>query len=488
MSDDLKYKSVNTCILTTKQHVWKALHNYTLNIFRCAKRISKDRASSPKEVDHFVKLTPARSPQIIYNSDTVYSTTTFRPVSPSPITPPAPNTPSPQRTRKLETPLHFDGGLFSDIRSTEGKLLSRVTIDRVQSSTQHDFTDSPSAVCMQEGKNHVDAIMKTETITNKDVFTVKFTPVPPELDSPWLLTPSQFIQLQSHSPDEYFKGNQEIPRDKTETTDADSSKFICVPSEVDSPRLLTPSQFIKLQSQSPVEYIKDNYEDLQSYKIVNSLCKEKLLDASILSQSEDKTEKTVKFDIANGHDVNVVQKRYQDDLINKKQRLNVTEPCIRGQSPLENIFVSEQLQKLDNYLQESLDVCLGRKGTPIGLVNELKDDTKTFVSNQSEEQSSYLKNSMHVDIKSDTKIEENSSYQEEPISETHERVQTKLKQNDVTYEVKFNSKMVSKQNSVPKRKDGIINAIYDMPMHYHAAIICAILIIYNFIYQYIKQK
>lgn len=495
----------------------------------------------PKEVDHFVRLTPARSPHIIYNSDTVYSTTTFRPVSPSPITPPAPNTPSPQRTRKLETPLHFDGGLFSDIRSTEGKLLSKVTIDRVQSSTQHDISDSPRTVCMQEGKNYVDAIMKTETITNKDVFTVKFTPVPPELESPWLLTPSQFIHLQSQSPVEYLKANyQELPNDGTETimnkdvdrfapvplevdsprlltpsqfiklhsqsphkflsddgnfirtetitkTEVDTVKFTPVPPELDSPRLLTPSQCIQIQSQSPVEYIKDNYEDLQSYKIVNLLCKEKLLDTDILASDQYKSEKTVKFNITNGNDL--ADNVEKDNLLVRAEQLYVVDdPHVRGHSPLANMIVSEQLTKLDNYLQESLDVCLGRKGTPTEPLIDMKEDTKTFLKDQFEAKTSYFQKSTHVVNKSYTNTGENNSYQEEPISKTLDRVQTEPMQCEAANEVECNTKRVSKLNSVPTRKAGIMNAIYNMPIHYHAAIICAILILYNLIYQYIKQN
>ncbi|CAH2075188.1 unnamed protein product, partial [Iphiclides podalirius] len=112
---------------------------------RYARRISKGRASSPEEADHIAGYTPVNNPgRIIYNSDTVYSTTVFRPVSLSPPTQHEADSLPPQRTRKLETPLHFEGGLFSDIRSSDGKLLSKVTVDRVHSSTRRDVIDSPS--------------------------------------------------------------------------------------------------------------------------------------------------------------------------------------------------------------------------------------------------------------------------------------------------------------------------------------------------------
>lgn len=488
------------CMYTFNTTICKILS--LLQIFRCAKRTSKDRVSSPKEVDHFVRLTPARSPQIIYNSDTVYSTTTFRPVSPSPITPPAPNTPSPQRTRKLETPLHFDGGLFSDIRSAEGKLLSKVTVDRVQSSTQHDITDSPSIVRTQDSKNYIDDMMKTETITSKDVITVKFTPVPPELDSSWLLTPSQFIQLQSQSPLEYFKDNyedlQNLGHDimKTETitnNDVNTVEFTPMPTKLDSPRLLTPSQFIKMESQSPIEYIKDNYEDLQSYKIVNSLCKEKILETDILTSDQHKTEKLVTFNISNEDDFfhKDVVDYTQHDGLKETERLYVNDELVmRGHSPLANILLSEQLTKLDKYLQESLDVC---KGTPIEKLKDMREeslDTKQIIKQQFENKSCHFETSTSVVNNSDTKMEmENSSYHtEEPIFKTPERVQTESMKREGTNDVELNKKNVYKLNNVPKRKAGILNAIYNMPIHYHAAIVCVILILYNLIYQYIKRQ
>ncbi|KAI8428578.1 hypothetical protein MSG28_007328 [Choristoneura fumiferana] len=188
-------------------------------------------------------------------------------VSPSPRTPPAPSSVSPQRTRKLETPLHFDGGLFSDIRSTEGKLLSKVTVDRVHCSSRHDVTDSPSvyeSIGSHGAKDYVDDVVKTETITNEEVIKVKFTPVPLEFSS--------------------------------------------------SPRLLTPSQF---QIERPVPFIKDGFEDLQSYKI---------------------------------------------NLSKSFESLDIMEPVKRSPSPLANFLISEQLTKIDHYLQESLDACSGSDG------------------------------------------------------------------------------------------------------------------------------
>lgn len=483
-----------------------------LNNFRCAKRTSKDRVSSLREVGHSARLTPAKSPQnIIYNSDTVYSTTTFRPVSPSPITPPAIKTPSPQRTRKLETPLHFEGGLFSDIRSTDGKLLSKVTVDRMHRSTHHGITDSPSAVHMQDDNSYVDDIVKTETVTNQDVITVKFTPVLPD--------------------------------------------FEC-------PRLLTPSQFRSTPSKTPVEYIKNDFEDLQSYKIVNSLCKEKLYDSNSPLKEilcNEKVENSVKtkegstrfvdrevferLDTVNtifrapseGLDfvvpvfrapseglkfVEPVFRAPSEDLKTVEpvfrapsEGLKIVEPVFRapsegfkivepvfrapsvgvniadqifrGHSPLANILVSEQLSKIDTYLQESLDVCLGRK-TPLPAVLKEVGETTTVetkhASHLYEEKSFHFETSTHT-AGGIREIQETTSYHiDEPTSKI-EKFNYETKSYEDTYD-----NMGKKINSVNKKKTGVLSTIYNMPIHYHAAILCLLLIIYNLVYQYIKQN
>lgn len=352
--------------------------------------------------------TPARCPhhQIMYNSDTVYSTTTFRPVSPSPLTPPA-NTPSPQRTRKLETPLHFDGGLFSDIRSKDGKLLSKVTVDRLHSSSRRDVTDSPSmyeSVGSHGNKDYVDDIIKTETITNEDVIKVKFTPVPFDLDAP-------------------------------------------------APRLLTPSQFQINRAKTPVEYLKNTFEDLQSYKIVSSICKDKKFESDNLSAND------LQFDT-----------------------LNVVEPFKRAPSPLANFLVSEQMSKIDSYLQESLDAC-GNTGRstpiPIKVEGEIKVDGKETQKNQLIEDK---KNLLETSTNSTNKI---TSYQNEGKSSELQVGPPAVKD--------FSSKedtrrRKSKVNSVNEKQPGVLSGIYNMPIHYHAAILCILLIVYNLIYQYIKQN
>nr|XP_049703022.1 uncharacterized protein LOC126055982 [Helicoverpa armigera] len=432
----------------------------------------------------------------MYNSDTVYMTTTFRPVSPSPITPPL-NTPSPQRTRKLETPLHFDGGLFSDIRSTDGKLLSKVTVDRVQKSSRHDITDSPSVVT--DGHNYVDDIVKTETITNENVITVKFTPVAPELDSP---------------------------------------------------RLLTPSQMYRAQQKSPVEYLKDNFEDLQSYKIVNSVCKEKLLEKDNLEPvfkegriSESREifvnstckESFLQKDVfelnEKGKTANTINayesikrgpsplanlaayepiKRSPSPLVNLEAHepikrgtsplsnlkvyepikrspsplanLEAYEPIKRGPSPLANILISEHLSKIDSYLQESLDVCSGVKGrvTPIPINIEGYDKSG---------QISDVEKVPHAEEKHEPQVAYATTATSQTTNESKQS-SSECQEERFGYRATRTPEPfvdpASKLNSDKQR--GVLSAIYNMPIHYHAAILCFFLILYNLIYQYVKQN
>lgn len=379
----------------------------------------------------------------MYNSDTVYTTTTFRPVSPSPITPPlntpSLNTPSPQRTRKLETPLHFDGGLFSDIRSTDGKLLSKVTVDRVQRSSRHDITDSPSV--FTDGNTVVDDIVKTETITNENVITVKFTPVPPELDSP---------------------------------------------------RLLTPSQIHKSRQKSPVEYIKDNFEDLQSYKIVSSVCKEKLFEKDNLEPvfNESRSSEIRNVFVNSICQDKSLEKDSLESAFNVEGKLTNSltfEPIKRGPSPLANLLISEHLTKIDSYLQESLEVCSGVKGrsTPIPIIIE-GDETGPIAN---------TKNVSHVEEYQERKAVHftmmmNESSNENKQSSSEREVDTLCRRGKVTPEPYFvennNLSNASKLNS--DKHPGVMSRIYNMPIHYHAAILCFLLILYNLIYQYVKQN
>lgn len=320
----------------------------------------------------------------MYNSDTVYTTTTFRPVSISPSTVPA-STPSPQRTRTLETPLHFDGGLFSDIRSADGKLLSKVTVDRVHSSSRYDVTDSPHVyedIDLKGNNEYIDEIVKTETITNEDVIKVKFTPVRPELDS---------ISLWSQA------------------------------------QVQVPKSF------SPVPYIKDEFEDLCSYKIVNSVCKENLLK------------------------VNNFESTDQVDEIRERQ-------VLRGHSPLANLIIPEHLTKIDSYLQESLNVLKSEKESNV--INERKISDKCEVV-RSDQQNTFE--------------ELTNSYQKNYIKQYISETLTTSNTDGEALNVK------DKLNSV-KKHPGVIKSICNLPMHYHAGILCFFLIVYNLFYQYYKPK
>lgn len=341
----------------------------------------------------------------MYNSDTVYSTTTFRPVSPSPRTVdllPAPTTPSPQRTRKLETPFHFDGGLFSDIRSQEGKLLSKVTVDRVHSASRHDVTDSPTIhqrVGTHENTDYVDNILKTETITNEDVIKIKFTPVRQELDVPRLLTPSQFAQ-------------------------------------------------------QPIEYIKDDFEDLQSYKIVNSVNKENKFGSEKFIEREKSADSFAALELPQ-----------------------------RAHSPLASLAISEQMTKIDEYLQKSLDVCSSTDGNSLKTVGSTTSEgevreNETLQNISSIEDKSYYQ--------SDVSAKTESSYRSK--EEWRNGKQTTVLERESNPSVDYGGRKKSKTDGVQARNNGVLSAIYNMPMHYHAVILCFILIVYNLIYQYIKKN
>ncbi|RVE40607.1 hypothetical protein evm_014743 [Chilo suppressalis] len=359
----------------------------------------------------------------------------------------SPETPSPQRTRKLETPLHFDGGLFSDIRSKDGKLLSKVTVDRLHSSTRHDITDSPSvfeSIGSHGNRDYVNDVVKTETITNEDVIKVKFTPVPPEIDSP---------------------------------------------------RLLTPSQFHVSKTKTPVEYLKDDYEDLQSYKIVSSLCKEKQFETDITKIKEKSFDHMVASEpLKRSHSplTNFLvpeqlckEKQFETDIAKIKEKsfdhLVAYEPLKRSHSPLANFLVPKQMTKIDTYLQESLDACLPSEDrkliTPIHV--KLEGDT-TLES----------KETLKRETKEETyTMESFGSYQVERKVNTYQTVSEETHNPDISAKPtdEIVSKNIIKINSV-KENQGVLRAIYNMPIHYHAAILCFILIVYNLIFQYIKKN
>lgn len=434
---------------------------------RCVKRTLKDRASSPREVGLSVKHTPVKSPiKIIYNSDTVYSTTTFRPVSPLPITPPAVGTPSPQRTRKLETPLHFDGGLFSDIRSTDGKLLSKVTVDRVQRSTHHDVIDSPSTVEVHD-KNYVDDIIKSETIINQDIITVKFTPVPPEFDS-------QMI----------------------------------------SPQLAK-------RSKTPIQYLKDDFVDLQSYKIVNSLCKEKLLEANALrtqsaqdlitlEPTEVESSTLAKFvrsvsqqkqiscsdSDPMGQEINSIPIKMESDSLTSLVEKSIKTATVsenreldhflntdlskieRSLSPLPNFLITEHLTKINSYLQESLDVCSGNDSNNRCTPSIIHDNVETKHEYFSE---AFDCVNVQQNIPANSVLD-SSQTEENSVDSQNNRSLTARENSEYTDPKKSKSTL----NSVRRGRPSILNAISNMPIHYLATILCIFLIVYNLIYQYIK--
>ncbi|CAH4019758.1 unnamed protein product [Pieris brassicae] len=186
------------------------------------------------------------------------------------------------------------------------------------------------------------------------------------------------------------------------------------------------TQFIK-RSVTPVNYLKNDFDDLTSYKIVNSLCKEQLLQ--------------------------------RNGAIDKLEDMRIE----REHSPLANNLISEKLIKIDSYLQESLNRCSEAKDTVPHEATTETDVIKDVMETQKD------------DILIDNQVkfsETNPKYDAEDSSKS---LQTP----------KENKKS---KNSVDKKKLGVLGTIYKLPMHYHAAIICFLLIVYNLIYQYIKQN
>lgn len=362
------------------------------------------------------------------------------------------------RTRKLETPLHFDGGLFSDIRSTDGKLLSKVTVDRVLRSTHHDVTDSPSIDVHHDEKNYVDDIIKTEKITNEDVITVKFTPVQRELESPYL-----FTSLQTNP-----------ARDRT-----------------------------------PVEYLKDDFKDLESYKIVNSLCKTNLFETqktgndklSFIDTNKSMKESSEPLNISTFMHKNYsslteypVPKNLEPETDRDELDLPQTKALreyyaneestsiaiIKEHSPLANFLLSEQLSRIDTKLQESLQICSGNKDN-IPFISLNEETNMTSAGCGLELFAEQKSNNNDENIKKPRKSVSDHSEVMEEIHETNDKFETQKNAIDV-------NKLKAKGNSDHNNFFRFKRVIYNLPIHYHAAILCFFLIVYNLIYQYVKQK
>lgn len=182
---------------------------------------------------------------------------------------------------------------------------------------------------------------------------------------------------------------------------------------------------------SPVKYIKDNFEDLHSYKIVNTVCKENLL-------------KVIDFDDTD------------------KKNESVDRPVTRGHSPLANLIIPEHLTKIDNYLQESLNVLKSEKECSVA---------EEILNKYEVENTCQLQNNYEEALDSHQKID-NIAYKKENISNYNDGEIANAK---------------DKLNSVKTKHPGVLKTVYNWPMHYHAAIMCFFLIVYNLIYQYLKQ-
>ncbi|CAB3243804.1 unnamed protein product [Arctia plantaginis] len=251
---------------------------------------------------------------------------------------------------------------------------------------------------------------------------------------------------------------------------------------------------IRQKSPAPIEYINNNFEDLQSYKIVSSLCKNKLFETDKLLP-ELQLEGTLVNRLDNLEPANEVTS-LEDNSLNK---VNVSEPLKRACSPLANEHISEQLSKIDSYLQESLEFCSGTKvrSTPSPVITEIMMGCNTHEkANTFMNQKIYEDNIIHSTTISEYKNEVNQISKEDIVTENapenealtgqkeyHRESELKMPSYDID-----DKKSMSKLNSVTEKQPGVLRAIYNMPIHYHAAILCFFLIIYNLIYQYIKQN
>lgn len=103
-----------------------------------------------------------------------------------------------------KSPNQFNSGIFDDILSPSGKVLSTVTVDAVHSSTYCDVTDVPMTDDIHAIENDalktdvnfplsVTDTFRTETFTNEDILKIKLTPTLMEFDDYLFgkLSPSQ---------------------------------------------------------------------------------------------------------------------------------------------------------------------------------------------------------------------------------------------------------------------------------------------------------
>ncbi|XP_077285717.1 Z band alternatively spliced PDZ-motif protein 52 isoform X5 [Arctopsyche grandis] len=337
---------------------------------RCAKKISKDRVSTPREDVHSAKTMLANSytENIIasspYTTDQIYQlsneTTDFTNMNISPN-------------------FQSDRGIFSDILSTTGKVLGTVTMDTIHSSTVCDITDTPITDDLTAIEN--DALysdggitpksicdtMRTETYTNEDVLRIKLAPTLIEFD-------------------EYLLGRN--------TPNIDNTFMKCL-----TPSLVSQTITYESNSRRTTPEIFHRYGENNSSGII-----------------------------------------YKSDVV----------------------------------VEESSSL-------PLFMMNNSKEYTiKTMLNNLSVtdnlkevEENSIQKQINEIDIKSDhTKTEQviNHNTQTENRSET--KPTTSKAKNQVS------------QSKISKLKSTILN----MPIHYHAAIICFFLVLYNVLFNIYKQN
>lgn len=120
-----------------------------------------------------------------------------------------------------------NSGLFDDILSSTGKVLSTITVDKIHSSTVCDITDVPipddiaaierdAFYSERISPNKIHDTFRTETYTNEDILRIKLEPTLSELDDFILnrLTPEQPLLRKPKTPT-YADQNLNVDNYKT---------------------------------------------------------------------------------------------------------------------------------------------------------------------------------------------------------------------------------------------------------------------------------
>lgn len=144
----------------------------------------KDRASTPREDVHSAKTMHANSYANYASSSPYFIDQTDQTSH---------NTVDLNANINISPNFQSDRGIFSDILSSTGKVLSTVTVDTIHSSTVCDITDVPytdDIDAIEDDALYSDRVtpkticdtLRTETYTNEDILRIKLEPTLTEFD------------------------------------------------------------------------------------------------------------------------------------------------------------------------------------------------------------------------------------------------------------------------------------------------------------------